>query len=395
MSNFPVVRAKSSVCLPRMRDIPNEGVVTLSRVTSVPNLSNMHVGAYYQPSTLYPYRRDWSSYDDWHHDNYVSRAPLHWVDRRTMPGDMPTPTPFPTLYIWPHLLLATQPFGSVISETATMTVLCGTLPGCTNWTPETRNRPSICTVKDSSVSTIWTKSGLSHGPWAGRKKTGVMCIHQLAVTDLVATSTLLLKLKFGQQVQWTCRTGNCKQKNPRIGLRVNNWLETTRLPVHKIILFIYCWCYKLTSCDFCERELEISREAVVDYNSFLREVCAWKIAVANNDKKIGGFDCWNAYTQVGKEFEHFKINHSLNFIDPDDPTIHTQNVESMWRGPKNDNRKRMGTNRNFLESYMAEYMWRSSLPADADVFQVMLDEIKTMWPPGTEIERFEVNYFSV
>uniref|UniRef100_A0A915E6A3 Transposase n=1 Tax=Ditylenchus dipsaci TaxID=166011 RepID=A0A915E6A3_9BILA len=191
-----------------------------------------------------------------------------------------------------------------------------------------------------------------------------------------------MKLKFGQQVQWTCRTGNCKQKNPRIGLRVNNWLETTRLPVHKIILFIYCWCYKLTSCDFCERELEISREAVVDYNSFLRErLLAYDLGYTveidesvfsrrkNNAGRVlpqqwifGGIcretreHCWNAYTQVGKEFEHFKINHSLNFIDPDDPTIHTQNVESMWRGPKNDNRKRMGTNRNFLESYMAEYM---------------------------------------
>uniref|UniRef100_A0A915DNG9 ISXO2-like transposase domain-containing protein n=1 Tax=Ditylenchus dipsaci TaxID=166011 RepID=A0A915DNG9_9BILA len=95
--------------------------------------------------------------------------------------------------------------------------------------------------------------------------------HGIVQTEMTCGNFHKMKLKFGQQVQWTCRTGNCKQKNPRIGLRVNNWLETTRLPVHKIILFIYCWCYKLTSCDFCERELEISREAVVDYNSFLRE----------------------------------------------------------------------------------------------------------------------------
>jgi hypothetical protein len=82
MSNFPVVRANSSVCLPRQRDIAKEGVATLTRVTSVPNLSSLYVGNNYQPSTLYPYRRDWNSYDDWYHDKYVANPPLYWNDRR-------------------------------------------------------------------------------------------------------------------------------------------------------------------------------------------------------------------------------------------------------------------------------------------------------------------------
>lgn len=74
MSNFPVVRAKSILCLPREREIEREGAIgTLSkfnflsnlfkffRVTSVPNLSSLHVGQFYRPGTLHKYRRDWDS----------------------------------------------------------------------------------------------------------------------------------------------------------------------------------------------------------------------------------------------------------------------------------------------------------------------------------------------
>jgi len=84
MSNFPIVRANSSVCLPRQRDLNSgsERVATLSRVTSVPNLSNLYVGNHYHPNVLHQYRRDWNSYDDWYHDKYVSSAPLHWKDWR-------------------------------------------------------------------------------------------------------------------------------------------------------------------------------------------------------------------------------------------------------------------------------------------------------------------------
>ncbi|KAI1713480.1 TAG-18 protein [Ditylenchus destructor] len=83
MSNFPVVRANSTVSLPRARDMARgiEPVATLSRVTSVPNLASLHVGAHYAPSTLYKYRTDRDMLDDYVTDRYNSPA-LHWQDHR-------------------------------------------------------------------------------------------------------------------------------------------------------------------------------------------------------------------------------------------------------------------------------------------------------------------------
>jgi len=42
--------------------------------------------------------------------------------------------------------------------------------------------------------------------------------------------------------------------------------------------------------------------------------------------------------------------------------FHTQNVERTWgSGAKQGNKKRRGTKRNFLDSYLAEFMRRSKL----------------------------------
>jgi len=43
----------------------------------------------------------------------------------------------------------------------------------------------------------------------------------------------------------------------------------------------------LTSVKFCERELEIGNNAVVDFNNYCREVCVWKME-QNEHEMIGG-----------------------------------------------------------------------------------------------------------
>jgi transposase-like protein len=48
-------------------------------------------------------------------------------------------------------------------------------------------------------------------------------------------------------------------------------------------------------------------------------------------------DKWRAYQRALSElenFEHLSINHSLNFVDPNDPLVHTQNVEGLWSRSK-------------------------------------------------------------
>jgi hypothetical protein len=58
------------------------------------------------------------------------------------------------------------------------------------------------------------------------------------------------------------------------------------------------------------------------------------------------------------------VNHSTNFVSPQDPSIHTQTVERMWRPFKDANRVRHGTAPQMVESYIAEGLWRLELKKD-------------------------------
>ena len=83
--------------------------------------------------------------------------------------------------------------------------------------------------------------------------------------------------------RWRCRSRQCRTES---GLRIGTWLEHSRLPYRDIILFIYCWAYEMTSIQFCERELLLNKNTVVDWNNYLREVCAADLL--RNPIAIGG-----------------------------------------------------------------------------------------------------------
>ncbi|XP_060864281.1 uncharacterized protein LOC132940567 [Metopolophium dirhodum] len=243
--------------------------------------------------------------------------------------------------------------------------------------------------------------------------------------------------------RWRCQKRSCRKEK---GLRINNWLTGSRLPIHTIVHFIYYWAREMSSVTFCKRELNMGQNAVVDWSNYLREVCVWKLE-NNQNKEIGGpglfveideslfvrrknnagrilpqqwifggicrdtkacfiisvpdrsektllpiiqkyirpgsiilSDCWKAYNnlqQVG--FKHNTVNHTYNFVDPD-TGAHTQHIERLWGSAKWGNKKRRGTNRNFLESYLAEFMWRTRL-GEQDAFETILKDISEFWPP--------------
>jgi len=96
MSNFPVVRSKSSFCLPRQRDIEKEGTVaTLSRVTSVPNVNNLYPDLHYRPSSLHKYRRNYNEFDDYIHDRFSYQPTLYWAESRYQGRRYATTDPVP------------------------------------------------------------------------------------------------------------------------------------------------------------------------------------------------------------------------------------------------------------------------------------------------------------
>lgn len=86
-----------------------------------------------------------------------------------------------------------------------------------------------------------------------------------------------------RQDRWRCRQGTCQQDIP---VRQGTWLQGSRLSYRQIVLFIYCWSKELNSIRFCETELEISKSSVIDWNHYLREVCA--DTLINNPIVIGG-----------------------------------------------------------------------------------------------------------
>jgi transposase-like protein len=94
-------------------------------------------------------------------------------------------------------------------------------------------------------------------------------------------------------------------------------------------------------------------------------------------------DCWRGYKTKELDeagYEHFKVNHSYNFLHPDDPEVHTQCVERMRGSAKWRNKKQRGTKREFLDTYLAEFMVRKGWKGD-DPFDSLLEMIAKMWPP--------------
>jgi hypothetical protein len=66
-------------------------------------------------------------------------------------------------------------------------------------------------------------------------------------------------------------------------------------------------------------------------------------------------DGWKAYKNVSQHgFSHNSVNNSLNFVDPTDPTVHTQRVERMWRTLKSIIPKGMSS--ELRGSYLPEFM---------------------------------------
>ena len=99
-------------------------------------------------------------------------------------------------------------------------------------------------------------------------------------------------------------------------------------------------------------------------------------------------DCWKSYdTLHEKDFEHLKVNHSINFVNPE-TGAHTQTIESLWWQIKRSLPETY-TCHNQLYLHLAEYLWRNMRRKCDDIFQEFLIDAAKYYPGP------KCNFFSV
>lgn len=85
-------------------------------------------------------------------------------------------------------------------------------------------------------------------------------------------------------------------------------------------------------------------------------------------------DGWAAYSGVqGLGYEHRVVNHSLHFVDSH-TGAHTQHIESYWCRSKGKLKAMKGIQREYLDGYLHEFMWRERFGGNA--FENILRHMK-------------------
>ena len=83
-------------------------------------------------------------------------------------------------------------------------------------------------------------------------------------------------------------------------------------------------------------------------------------------------------------YQHFTVNHKYHFVDPT-TKVHTQHIERLWGSVKWRNKKERGTKRDFIETYLAEFMCRKCLMGE-EPFDWVMKEIALQYPPQINAE---------
>ena len=81
-------------------------------------------------------------------------------------------------------------------------------------------------------------------------------------------------------------------------------------------------------------------------------------------------DGWRGYRNLNSlGFRHQVVNHSVNFVNPEDSAIHTQNIENLWRNLRRFLHGRSNYSRQHLLSYIYEFIFRKRY---IDTFEMLL-----------------------
>ena len=73
----------------------------------------------------------------------------------------------------------------------------------------------------------------------------------------------------------------------------------------------------------------------------------------------------------GVNYTYETVIRDANFINPDNPDIHTQNIENMWMRVKRKLRRPFETSRALFQTYLSEFRWRN-FHRNVDKFNALL-----------------------
>ena len=95
-------------------------------------------------------------------------------------------------------------------------------------------------------------------------------------------------------------------------------------------------------------------------------------------------DGWAAYGQLENIgdgiYLHDVVVHDDHFVDPDDRTIHTNNVENMWMCAKHQLKRNFGTSRELFPAYLCEFVRRQRVRQEEHTFGSLLHSIRQQYP---------------
>jgi hypothetical protein len=91
-------------------------------------------------------------------------------------------------------------------------------------------------------------------------------------------------------------------------------------------------------------------------------------------------DGWSAYKNLRRlGYNHNVVNHSENFVNPLDSTIHTQGIENLWKCLRNFLNTKGSYSRKHISCYIKEFIFRKYF---IDHFECLLSGIEQKYKPS-------------
>lgn len=75
-------------------------------------------------------------------------------------------------------------------------------------------------------------------------------------------------------------------------------------------------------------------------------------------------DQWRAYSAALRDdetYEHRPVNHSINFVDPEDPSVHTQTIDGLWGHMKKFLRGKSGISKEQQSEFLIQFLWEHKI----------------------------------